>query len=59
MIGGLFGIFLGGLVKKNQEIEKIKSISNVLVPISGIIPCPKHVSSIHVVNGCYVCQYSH
>ena len=29
MIGGLFGIFLRGLVKKNQEIEKIKSISNV------------------------------
>ena len=27
MIGGLFGIFLRGLVKKNQEIEKIKSIS--------------------------------
>ena len=27
--------------------------------ISSIIPCPKHVSSIHVVNGCYVCQYSH
>ena len=31
MIGGLFGIFLGGLVKKNQEIEKIKSISRALI----------------------------
>ena len=36
MIGGLFGIFLGGLVK-NQEIEKIKSISRVL----GLQPKPK------------------
>ena len=34
MIGGLFGIFLRGLVKKNQEIEKIKSISKyLLLPI--------------------------
>ena len=30
MNGGLFGIFLGGLVK-NQEIEKIKSISRALI----------------------------
>ena len=33
MNGGLFGIFLGGLVKKNQEIEKIKSIPKLHIQL--------------------------